>query len=58
MASNFLIGFLTGLGFAAWIYSKMMKSTGGNVKNSLIVAGFSGLGAMAVVSIFLGIVFK
>lgn len=43
-----------GLGSAAWVYSKMMKSTGSNVKNSLIVAGFAGLGALALVSIILG----
>ena len=45
-----------GLGFGAWVYSKMMKSSGSNTKNSLIVAGFAGLGALALVSILLNFI--
>ncbi len=57
MISNFMIGLLAGLGFATWVYNKMMHSTGSNVQNSLIVAGFAGLGAMGAITIFLGMVF-
>lgn len=41
--SNEVVGLLFGAGFGAWVYSKMMKSTGSNVQTSLIVAVFAGL---------------
>lgn len=37
--SGFLISFLFALGAGTWIYTKMMKSTGGITKNALVVAG-------------------
>lgn len=40
--SNVLIGFLLGAGFAAWVYSKVIRSTGGNTQNALVVAGTAG----------------
>lgn len=40
--SNALIGLLLGAGFAAWVYSKMMKSTGNNTKNALVTAAIAG----------------
>lgn len=43
MFSNAMIGFLAAIGFAAWVFSKMQRQTGGNTTNSLIVAGGSGL---------------
>lgn len=55
--SNLLIGFLFGLGFAAWVYAKMMKSTGSNTKNSLIVAAIAGLASMLVLVAILGSLF-
>ena len=58
MASSFTIGLLMGVGFGAWVYNKMMHSTGSNVKNSLTVAGFAGLGALAIVVIILGTFLK
>lgn len=57
MFSNFTIGLLLGAGFAAWVYSKMMRSTGGNTQNALIVAGVAGLAAMAAAVTILGAVF-
>lgn len=54
MFSNLTIGFLLGAGFAAWVYSKLMRSTGGNTKNALIVAGFAGLAAMVLLVTILG----
>lgn len=40
--SNAVIAFFIGAGFAAWLYSKLMKTTGGNTRDSLMVAGISG----------------
>ncbi len=40
--SNAVIALLIALGAAAWIYSKMMRSTGGNTQSVLVVAGISG----------------
>ncbi len=58
MASNFVIGLLLGAGCAAWVYAKMMKSTGSNVKNSLIVAGSAGVAALAVIMTLLAAFLK
>ena len=58
MASNFVIGLLLGAGFGAWVYAKLMRSTGGNVQNSLIVAGCGGVGAMVLVMVLLGAFLK
>lgn len=55
MASNFVIGLLLGAGFGAWVYAKMMRSTGNNVQNSLIVAGCAGVGAMVLIMTLLSI---
>lgn len=48
MASNFMIGFLLGAGIAAWVYSKVSRSTGGNTKNALIVAACAGVGSLVL----------
>jgi uncharacterized membrane protein YdjX (TVP38/TMEM64 family) len=37
-----LIAFLLALGASAWIYNKMMRTTGNNTQNSLVAAGASG----------------
>ncbi len=58
MLSNLMIGFLVGAGFGAWIYSKVIRSTGGNTKNAIVVAGIAGFLALAVVTILMGIIFK
>jgi hypothetical protein len=55
MFSNLTIGFLFGVGFAGWVYSKLMRSTGGNTKNSLIVAACAGVAAMVMVITLMGI---
>jgi hypothetical protein len=56
--SNLTIGFLAGVGFAAWVYSKMMRSTGSNIKNSVIVAAIAGIFVMVLVNTLLGIFAK
>lgn len=38
-----MIGFLAAVGFAAWVFSKMQRQTGGNTTNSLVVAAGAGL---------------
>lgn len=43
MFSNAMIGFLAAVGFAAWVFSKMQRQTGGNTTNSLVVAAGAGL---------------
>lgn len=40
--SNVLVAFLLGVGVAAWVYSKLMRSTGGNTQNSLVASGAVG----------------
>lgn len=37
--SGFFISFLFALGAGVWVYSKMMRSTGGITKNAITVAG-------------------
>lgn len=39
--SNFTVALLVSLGASTWIYTKIMRRTGDNVKNSLVVAGVS-----------------
>jgi hypothetical protein len=56
--SNTFVAATFGIGFGAWIYYKLMRQTGGNTKNSLIIAVLGGLvGAFVIYSIF-GILFK
>ena len=48
---NLMVSFFAGAGVAAWVYSKVMRSSGGNNQSSLIVAGFTG--AIAFVAMML-----
>lgn len=36
--STVVIALLIAVGIAAWIYSKLMRSTGGNTRDSIIVS--------------------
>lgn len=56
MFSSFTIGLLAGLGFAAWVYNKMRRSTGGNTQSALIVAGIAGLATLAVVMLLVSFI--
>lgn len=40
--TNVILGILGALGVGAWVYSKIMKSTGGNTQNAVIVAAIAG----------------
>lgn len=57
MFSNLTVGFLLGIGFAAWVYNQMMRSTGNNTKNALTVAAIAGVCAMFLTIVLLGIFF-
>ncbi len=39
---------MLGAGVAAWTYSKIMRSTGNNTQNALIVAGVAGVFAFVL----------
>jgi hypothetical protein len=52
--SNLMIGFLLGIGIAAWVYNKMMHSTGNNTKNALTVAAVAGVFSMVLLAAILG----
>lgn len=40
--TNVILGILGALGVGAWVYNKIMKSTGGNTQNAVIVAAIAG----------------
>lgn len=54
MFSNALIAFLVAGGLATWIYTKMLRQTGGNTQNALIGAAVSGGIIFLVVITLLG----
>lgn len=41
--SNALIAFLLSIGFAGWVYAKILRSTGNNTTSALTVAGAAAL---------------
>lgn len=45
---NLLVSIFAAIGVAGWVYSKMSRSTGGNVQSASIVAGFAGLAAFVI----------
>ena len=57
MLPNFMVGLFLGVGVAAWVYSKTMRSTGNNTQNALIVAGVAGGFAFLLVLIVLSSLF-
>jgi hypothetical protein len=46
--TNGFIALMLGVGVSGWVYSKMMRQTGNNTKNSLTVAGI-----VAVIAFFI-----
>lgn len=56
--SNFVIALFFGLGSGAWVYNKIYRKTGGNTKNSLLVAGIAGAIGLVVILLILGAVVK
>ena len=49
MLSDGVTSFLFGVGFGGWVYYKLMHSTGGNQKTSLIAAGLAGAAGFFVI---------
>lgn len=56
--SNVFVGLLLGAGCAAWVYSKMMRSSGSNTQKSLTAAGFAFVAAFVVVLILMSVIPK
>lgn len=54
--SNYTIALLLSLGASAWIYNKVYRSTGGNTKSSLVVAGSAALLLFLVTVTLLGMI--
>lgn len=57
MFSNFTVALLAGIGLGGWIYSKVYRSTGGNNRSALTVAGASGFVLFLLVLVVLGLIF-
>lgn len=51
-----MVGFFAGMGVSAWVYSKIMRSSGGNTQSSIIVASCAGLAAMAAMVVIMNMV--
>jgi hypothetical protein len=54
--SNTLTGLLFGIGFGGWIYAMMMRQTGGQAQQSIIVAGAAGAVGFFVIFTLLSVV--
>jgi hypothetical protein len=55
---NGLIAFFIAAGSGTWIYTKLMRNTGGNQQSSIIASGLIGALIFIVAFVVLGIVFK
>jgi hypothetical protein len=58
MFTGGMIGFLVGISAATWVYSKMMRSSGGNTQSSLIVAAIVGLISFLVIMTVVSLIDK
>lgn len=45
---NLMVSFFAAAGAAAFVYSKIMRSSGNNTQSALIVSGFAGLAAFVI----------
>ncbi len=54
--SPVLVGLLCGAGFATWVYTKIIRSTGGNTKNALVVAAIAFVAAFVVMILIMNFV--
>lgn len=50
---NLMVSVFLGAGVAVWVYTKIMRSTGGNTKSSIIVAGSAGLAGFVIMMIIM-----
>lgn len=51
--SNILVALLLGVGVTTWVYSKLMRNTGGNTQNSIIASGAVGFIAFLIMLIIM-----
>ncbi len=58
MFSNAFIALIIGIGLGVWVYSKAMKQTGNNTKNSVIVAVICGGVVFLIVITLIGMFIK
>jgi hypothetical protein len=56
--SNLLIAFLFGIGSGAWVYKKLLRTTGNNQKNALIGSTVTGLVLMFILYFILDSIIK
>lgn len=56
MSGNLVIALLFSIGFGGWLYAKTIRSTGGNTKSALTVAGAAGFVTFLVLLMILGLV--
>jgi predicted ABC-type exoprotein transport system permease subunit len=56
--SNFVISILFALGAGAWIYSRLMRTTGNNKKSALIAAIIAGVVICLILDFILGSIIK
>jgi predicted ABC-type exoprotein transport system permease subunit len=56
--SNFVIALLVALGSGAWIYNRLLRTTGNNKKSSLIAAIISGAVICLILNLILGSIIK
>ena len=54
--SNVLVSFLLAVGVTTWVYSKLMRNTGGNTQNSLIASGAIGGVAFVIMMIVMSVI--
>lgn len=53
-----VVAFMFAVGVGTWIYTKVMRTTGGNTQNSAIVAVISGIFAFVIFLLILNTVDK
>lgn len=51
-----LVSFMLAIGVSTWVYTKMLKSTGHNIKGSVVVASVTFIAVFVVGYIMLGFV--
>lgn len=58
MISSFIISLMMGLGSGAWIYNRLLRTSGNNKKNSVIGALISGALIALIFDLIFNSVFK
>lgn len=54
--SNVFIAFLVAVSGGVWLYNKIMRRTGGNTTNSLVVTGFAAVLAFLILLFLLNLI--